>query len=137
MIVIRQLLAYRCFAALICVATLLLKLIVPTGFMIQNDHSRVQIVLCSGTTSSEMTLGMPGMHADRTGHGTSSNHGKAEMPCAFVGLSAAMAGVTDPVLVTALVAFIMATGLAATALTKAAGDAVWLRPPLRGPPAAL
>lgn len=133
---VRHLLAQRHLALFICAATLLLKLLVPTGYMINNDHGRITITICSGTAPRTMTIGMPGMHGDMPDHGKSKDHGKAEMPCAFSGLSAAMLGSIDPVQLAALIVFILALGLIAT-VPPAPSSPAYLRPPLRGPPAYL
>ena len=133
---VRHLLAQRHLAVLICAATLLLKLLVPTGYMIDSDHGRMTITICSGTTPRTMTMEMPGMHGDMADHGKSKEHGKAEMPCAFSGLSAAMLGSIDPVQLAAMVAFILAIGMSPIVLPTPARR-IYLRPPLRGPPARL
>ena len=134
---VRQLLAQRRFAVLLCAATLLLKLLVPTGYMIDNDHGRMTITICSGLgPATTMMMAMPGMHGDMPDHGKSKDHGKAEMPCAFSGLSATMLGSTDPVQLAALIVFILALGLIAT-VPPAPSRPAYLRPPLRGPPAYL
>ncbi|MEH3048180.1 DUF2946 family protein [Sphingomonas adhaesiva] len=135
---VRHLVAQRHFAVLICTAALLLKLLVPAGYMIDSDHGRLTIRICSGVASaSSMAMDMPGMHgSDMSGpsHDPSKDHGKAEMPCAFTGLSASMLGATDPIQLAALIAFIAALGLVA-ALLPAPSRRTYLRPPLRGPPA--
>ena len=129
-------LAQRYFAVLFCAAALLLKLLVPTGYMIGSEHGRITIELCSGVAPRAVTMAMPGMHADMPDHGKSQNHGKAEMPCAFAGLSVATLGAIDPVQLVALIAFVMAIGLS-PAVQPATVRRGYLRPPLRGPPAAL
>lgn len=129
---VRHLLAQRHLAALICAATLLLKLLVPAGYMIDNDRGRITVTICSGTTPRTMTMAM---HGDTSDHGQSKDHGKAEMPCAFSGLSAAVTGTTDPIQLAALLSFILVLGLVAT-VVPAASRPPYLRPPLRGPPAA-
>ena len=121
---------------LICAATLLLKLLVPTGYMIDSDHGRIAITICSGVAPATMTMDMPGMHGDMPDHGKSKDHGKAEMPCAFSGLSAALTGAIDPIQLAALIAFVMAIGLSPVVL-PAPSRRIYLRPPLRGPPASL
>jgi hypothetical protein len=131
---IRHLLAQRHFAVLLCATTLLLKLLVPTGYMIDNDHGRMTVTICSGLGPATMKMDMPEMHGDMPDHGKSKDHGKAEMPCAFSGLTAAMLGSIDPVQLAALIAFVMATGLAVVVLPAPSCPA-HLRPPLRGPPA--
>lgn len=82
---VRHLLTQRHLAVLICAATLLLKLLVPTGYMIDNDHGRMTVTICSGTAPPTMTTEMPGMHGNMPDHGESKDHGKAEIPCASQG----------------------------------------------------
>ncbi len=132
---VRHLIAQRHLAVLICAAALLLKLVVPTGYMIDSNDGRIAITICSGTAQA-MTTDMPGMHGDMPDHGNPKDHGKAEMPCAFSGLSAAMTGAIDPIQLTALIAFVLALGFVATILPVPSRPA-FLRPPLRGPPAHL
>ena len=137
---VRNLVAQRRLATLICAAAFLLKLLIPGGFMIDSTDGRVTVVLCPGTVQRPMTTAMPGMHGDRShhaapsGHGQPSDHGKPELPCAFAGLSAATTGPVDPIQLAALIAFVLALGLAAATLPAPAPFAR-LRPPLRGPPA--
>jgi len=133
---IRHLLAQRHLAVLICAATLLLKLLVPTGYMIDSDHGRIAITICSGTAPAAMTMDMPGMHGEMPDHGKSKDHGKAEMPCAFAGLSAAVLGPIDPIQLAALIAFVLAISLTAI-VPPAPSQPAFLRPPLRAPPAYL
>ena len=80
---VRHLMTHRHLAVLLCAATLLLKLLVPTGFMIASDHGRVVMTICSGTASSPMAMDGPTMHGDMAGHGKPADGGKTEMPCAF------------------------------------------------------
>lgn len=136
MLAVRILLAQRHLALLLCVATLLMKALVPTGYMIDNDHGRLTITICSGVETRTMTMEMSGMHGDMPGHGKSKDHGKAEMPCAFSGLSAAALGTMDPIQLAALIAFVIAIGIIGSALPPPS-TRTYLRPPLRGPPAYL
>ena len=130
----RLALAHRRLAALICVAALALKLLVPSGYMISGAQGRIAITICSGVVAGSVSGDMPGMHGDMADHGTSKKHGKAETPCAFSGLSAQALGAIDPVLFVAALAFIM--GVASRAARSHARPATpYLRPPLRGPPA--
>ncbi|WP_419828247.1 hypothetical protein [Sphingomonas sp.] len=130
------LLSHRPLAILLCAATLLLKLLVPTGYMIGSEHGRLTIELCSGLASPAMAADMPEMRGDMPDHGRSKDHGKAEMPCAFAALSAASLGAIDPVQLAALSAFILDVGLRPATWTAPCRRAQ-LRPPLRGPPAFL
>ena len=121
---------------MLCAATLLLTLLVPTGFMIDTASGHIAVTLCSGFDTATATMDMPGMHGDMPDHGRSKDHGKAETPCAFSGLSAALLGSIDPVQLAALIVFILALGLIAT-VPPAPSRSAYLRPPLRGPPAYL
>ncbi len=129
----RHLLARRHLAAVICAAALLLKLLVPTGYMIDSYHGRPAIVLCPGTVPAAAPTHMTGMHGATTDHDKSPDHPKAEMPCAFAGLSAAALGAIDPVQLAALLAFVLAVGFATT-IGPAPSHPAHLRPPSRGPP---
>ncbi|MBB3881072.1 hypothetical protein [Sphingomonas pseudosanguinis] len=148
MTAIRSLIAQRHLAALLCVAALLLKLVIPSGYMIGEAQGHMAIVLCPGTMPvadamshappGDMTTmhGMP--HGVMADHGRSDHrdgqHGRAEMPCAFAGLSAAALAAVDPIQLVALLAFVLTTGFVAlTANVRPAPP--YLRPPLRGPPA--
>lgn len=134
MLAVRRLLAQRYFAALLCAATLLLRLVVPTGYMIGSEHGRVSIELCSGVAAQPMAMDMAGMHGGMPDHGKSKDHGKAEIPCAFSGLSVASLGAVDSIQLVALIAFIIGVGLC-PAVLPASSRRTYLRPPLRAPPA--
>jgi hypothetical protein len=121
---------------LICAAALLLKLLVPTGYMIESSHGRLTITVCSGSVPATAATEMPGMDRSMPDHGKDhgkNDHGKAEMPCAFSGLSAAALGAIDPIQLAILIAFVTAGGLFVV-VSPVPSNATWLRPPLRGPP---
>ncbi|MBZ6383467.1 hypothetical protein [Sphingomonas sanguinis] len=146
MTAIRCLLAQRHLAVLLCAAALLLKLIVPTGYMIGTVQGRAAIILCpSGgpmpqaapTTHDAMAMDGHEMlpkagTAHPVGH-SGGSHGR-DMPCAFAGLAAAGLAATDPVHLALLIAFVMAVARVPLALPRL-DAAPYLRPPLRGPPA--
>ncbi len=132
---IRQLLAQRHLAVLLCAATLLLRVLVPTGYMIGTAHGDPAIILCPGTVPAATGAAMPGMRGDMHEHGDTGDHGKAQQPCAFAGLSAAMLGAIDPIQLAALIAFVLTLGRVATP-PPVPTQPGYLRPPLRGPPAA-
>ncbi len=132
---VRYILVKRYLAMLVCATTLLMKLLVPAGYMVDGDHGRFVITICSGTAPAAMTMDMPGVHGDMPDHGRSEG-GKAEMPCAFSGLSATPLAPIDPIQLAALIAFVLAIGLVVTVLPAPSRPA-FLRPPLRGPPAYL
>lgn len=124
---------------LLCVATLLVKLLVPAGYMISGDHGRIALTLCSGVAPQAMagTHGAAHDAGHASHHGKTKDHGKAEMPCAFAGLTAASTGAIDPIQLAALIAFIMIAGISGVPALPARACSAYLRPPLRGPPASL
>lgn len=132
----RHLLAQRHLAAL------LLKLLVPTGYMIAVDHGRLSIIVCPGMTPQPAPMAMAGMAhgmaqdmAMPHDPGKPADHGKAEMPCAFAGLSAQVLGAVDIVLLAIALAVVAAMALRGRPVV-APRDAPRLRPPSRGPPLA-
>ncbi|WP_244501517.1 hypothetical protein [Sphingomonas gellani] len=128
---IRHLFAQRQLTVLICAATLLLKLLVPTGYMIATDHGRIAMTVCSGMAPAEDAASMHGGMPD---HDRPRGHDKPDMPCAFAGLSAAALDAVDPIQLVAFLAFVMAIALHGAPLPAPVGR-THLRPPLRGPPA--
>lgn len=131
----RLILAHGHLAALICVAALALRLLIPAGYMVSGDHGRIGITLCPGVVDRQpsMMTDMPGMHHATPDRGKSEDHGKAEMPCAFSGLSAQVLGGVDPVLLATALAVVAATALRVAPRTIVPA-VPYLRPPLRGPP---
>lgn len=143
---IRSLFAQRHLAVLLCAAMLLVKLLVPTGYMIGQVDGHAAIILCPGSApvpdmapmahgggmamDDAVMVHAPGEHG--SGH-SDKDHGR-DMPCAFAGLTAPGLAATDPIQLALLIAFVMGVGLAMPVLLRAAAG-LYLRPPLRGPPA--
>jgi hypothetical protein len=117
---------------------LAMKLLTPTGYMFVQDAGGVTVTLCPGTALTAAPHTMPVMagmdHGDD--HGSSKEHGKPEMPCAFAGLSALALGAVDAILLAAALAFVAILALR-PARPRPVPRAPYLRPPLRGPPACL
>ncbi|WP_428968505.1 hypothetical protein ACQR50_12065 [Sphingomonas sp. Xoc002] len=144
MTAIRSLFAQRHLAVLICTAALLLKLLIPAGYMIGQVDGRAAIILCPGRAPAPVPMAHDGamamahaaMSHARSEHGSGhsgQDHGR-DMPCAFAGLTAPGLAATDPIQLALLIAFVMAIGLAMPVLPRPVA-APYLRPPLRGPPA--
>ena len=121
--------AHRRWAAWLFAAALLMKLLVPAGFMPAASAGTIAIELCTG--SGAQTITIPGEHQDEQGR-----HGKASSPCIFAGLGGPSLAAVDPVLLALALAFVITTvfRLAVAPATTALAD---LRPPPRGPPAAI
>ncbi|TCP31051.1 hypothetical protein EV292_11156 [Sphingomonas sp. BK235] len=132
---IRHLLAHRRSAVFLCTLTLLLKLLVPSGYMLAADHGQLSLIVCSGVAAPP-SAATSAMHGDMADHDRGSGHGKAEMPCAFAGMTGAALAATDPLQLAALIAFVVAGGMLWRAPDRPRAVAR-LRPPLRGPPAYL
>ncbi|OYY89567.1 MAG: hypothetical protein B7Y45_11785 [Sphingomonas sp. 28-66-16] len=108
-----------------------MKLAVPAGFMPVMAGDGITIEICSGTgPATSMVMPMPGMK-HRPGE---AEHGKAESPCAFAGLTAPALGGADPIQLVIAIAVVLALALMA-APAFAVRDLAHLRPPSRGPPA--
>ena len=127
--VIRRLLAHPRLVVLICAVALLLKVLVPTGYMISDGPGGPAITICSGMKAAP-GVSIPG---DLPDQGRSEDQGKVGVPCPFASLSALSLAAIDPVLLVHLLVFIMVVGFAAT-VAGAAPARVRLRPPLRAPP---
>ncbi|AOH86800.1 hypothetical protein AWL63_14155 [Sphingomonas panacis] len=119
---------------------LLLKVIVPSGYMLDTSGGAIGLVLCSGMAPTPAApahvMTMPGMthHAtDDTRHGSKKDGQTAEQPCAFSGLNAASLAATDPILLALAIAFVIATVFRQVS-QKPVRARAYLRPPLRGPP---
>jgi hypothetical protein len=132
---VRTLLAQRRLAVLICAAALLLKMLMPAGYMIDDSRGHITVTICSGAAPQSMVMDVSAGQHDMPDH-DDSDHGKTQMPCAFSGLSAAALGAIDPILLAVLLAFVMAAGLMGVLLPAPCRPA-YLRPPLRGPPLSL
>lgn len=110
--------------------TLLLKALVPAGYMVGTSGGAVTIEMCSGYGPMKMTIAMPGLaHPD----GKQDRRGK-EMPCAFSGLAAPSLAGADPLLLAPAILFIIATVFRAADRTGPPDEPAFLRPPPRGPP---
>jgi hypothetical protein len=114
---------------------LVMKVLVPAGFMPVVSGGRVTIEICGGIAPAPtvmapmMAMTMPGM----AHHSGKSDHQEREMPCAFSGLSAPSLAAVDPVLLAIAIAFIVGIVRHVRTAVPIATQA-YLRPPLRGPP---
>lgn len=118
--------ANRKLAALLLAAALLLRILVPAGFMPLIDHGRMIVGVCNGMGVSKMVIEIPGLEHKSQGN-------DAQKSCAFSDLSLPSLAGADPLVIAALIVFILALGLTFAVQQPPVG-AVRLRPPLRGPP---
>tara|TARA_R110000868_G_scaffold212918_3_gene462808 strand:- start:7069 stop:7473 length:405 start_codon:yes stop_codon:yes gene_type:complete len=125
-------LANRPFACAVLALALLMKIVMPAGFMPTVSNGQIVVSICSGTGPMTMVMTIPGLGQEKSeGDG---HHGKAEQPCAFSGLSAPSLAAADPILLAAAILFVLALGTRPMALPASTAPS-YLRPPLRGPPA--
>jgi hypothetical protein len=130
------------WAVIVC--ALLMRAIVPVGFMPMATANGIELVLCSGmaqpsdiTTAPAASAMMPGMTHHAMPARADGGHqipAKPEAPCAFAGLTAPSLSGADIVLLAIAFASIVAAALfqRPDALIR---PRPFLRPPLRGPPA--
>ena len=127
-----HLLRHRLLAAWLVAAVLLMKVVVPVGYMASVSTGSITIELCSGYGPQKLVEAMPGMvhHPDNK-----RQHGKEMSPCAFSGLSAPSLAGADPLLLVIAIAFVLLTTFRMVKRPALPGAPSYLRPPLRGPPA--
>ncbi len=121
---------HRALAALALALVLSVKLLIPSGFMLDANARVLTVTICTGVVGVHGTtqLVIP-MSGKRSGHDADKGD-----PCPYSALSmASLSGADGPLLAAAL-AFILALGFAPAAVI-ARERAPHLRPPPRGPPA--
>jgi len=111
-------------AATIVAAALLLRVLVPAGFMPSFSGGQFNVSICTGKGPAQLHLAVPGEHSE-----------SAASPCAFADLSLPLLTDADPVQLAAALAFAVAAALV-LAVALPARRTAHLRPPLRGPPPA-
>ncbi len=112
---------------------LLVRLVVPAGFMPVFDHGTISIVLCTGYGPQTVQLDMPGMNMSGDGHKPDNHHDKTDTPCPFSGLTAPVLSGADPIVLAAAILFIMLL-VSRVPVREPVRAYYRLRPPLRGPP---
>lgn len=130
---IRALIHRHRVAALWLVAlALLVKALVPAGYMVGQSGTRTfDIIVCSDPTGMPVAQKLV-IPFDNKGEHDGQQAAKSD--CAFTALAHGAAPATDPALLLAAIAFILALGF--TSLPAPPLRRIHhLRPPLRGPPA--
>ena len=125
---------YRSLALALIVLAFFIRAIIPAGFMVSGSSDTVlSVTICSDASAGlkQMQLVIPGKEPT-SGH--SDGMHKAQH-CAFSSLAKVADGGGDAVLLTLAFAFMLVLGLAPVR-RLAFGRNPYLRPPLRGPPAA-
>ncbi|WP_076073144.1 hypothetical protein [Sphingomonas montana] len=124
------LLHHRRSCAWLIAAALLMRLLVPAGFMPVMSAGGVGVAPCSGYAVP--TMAMPGMTHHPDAPDKPDHQGKG-VPCGFMALTAAGLAAVDPLLLAGAVAFVLAALFRAVPAERIIAAACF-RPPLRGPP---
>ena len=123
-------LRHRLVAILLVLAALCMKSLVPTGYMIGQQGKALTIRICSDAYADHAVKHIAIPMKEGNG-GSGAKESKAECPYSAMSM-AALSG-ADPALLVLALAFIIALGFAPSPV-HAARRALYLRPPLRGPP---
>ncbi len=120
----------RRFAVLLLACALVMKALMPAGYMIAGDGAKVlTITICADSQGGSYTKQIVVPHSGKQ----AAPADQAKDSCPYSALSMATLGGADPLLLALVLAFILALGFA-TAPPLRLGQALRLRPPLRGPP---
>lgn len=123
---------HRTLALLALAMALCVKLLVPSGYMIGGSSKILTVQICNDglglIETRQITIPL-----DAGSHQT--EHGKTDSGCGYSTLSMASLAGADAPLLAVLLAFIIALGFLVRAPARLV-RASYLRPPLRGPPAA-
>lgn len=124
---------HRRLAGLVIGLALLMKALVPAGYMVGSQGRILAVAICADASGGPLVkqIALP---VDGKSHGSQTDHAKTDGTCPFASLAMGTLGGTDPTLLLAALAFILLLGFAAVA-PPLRERPVYLRPPLRGPPA--
>jgi hypothetical protein len=111
------------------VLALVIKALVPAGYMLSDKAHVLTIAICADASGGPLTQQIV-VPSD----GKSADHAKAEGTCAWGVLAMAALGGADVLLLALALAFVLALGLMPTRPAPPSRGS-YLRPPLRGPPA--
>jgi hypothetical protein len=115
---------------LVVLAALLLRVLVPAGFMpAATPDGTITVRICSDTGQGPAAVTI----AIRGDEGGEPHHGKSPAPCAYAGLAMPALDGADAVLLALALAFVLTLAVQVEP-TRPAGAFHRLRPPLRGPP---
>ena len=124
--------SHRKLALCLLAVALLVKALVPAGYMVGGTFKMLTVSICADSTGGVITKQMAVPIKQDPGK-ASGESAKDSGTCAFTALSSGSLGGADIALLAAALAFILALGFAAQVAPHRAAIS-WLRPPLRGPP---
>ena len=121
----------RTFACILLAAALAIKALVPAGFMLEAAPNAIFVTVCSDASGehslTKIAVPMKEQAPDE--------HDAAKKACPFSTMATPAIASADTVLLAAALVFILALGFAPAPSLRPEGR-YYLRPPLRGPPAA-
>lgn len=125
------LLGHKRLALLLVAIALLMKALVPGGYMLGAQSQVLTVSICADSSGTHLTRQIV-VPRENGPQDTTSQHAKSG-PCAFGALGMAGLAGADPILLALALASILAIGLAPLVSPTFQARA-HLRPPLRGPP---
>lgn len=123
---------HRRLALLVFLCALLVKAIVPTGYMVGSHARTITVEFCAEGAPPGLS-GKIVINTQSPLDAPQGDHGKADGACAFSALSMGGLAGADAIQIAAAIAFILVLGFAAVYLPRAKAVS-HIRPPLRGPP---
>ena len=124
---------HRRMAALLLGFALVMKALIPAGYMLGQQAKVLTVEICADVSGARVTHDIVIPQHSKPGE-TRGGQAKSEGTCAFSALSMASLGGADAALLALALAFILALGFAPLPAAPLA-RLERLRPPLRGPPA--
>jgi hypothetical protein len=124
--------SHRLLALWLVFAALAMKALVPGGYMIAVHAKILTVEICGDGSGGSLTQQVSVPMKDDSAPGQ-SGHGKAEGACPYSALSHLSLAGTDPLLLAVALVYIVSLGFLPLA-QRQHGQALYLRPPLRGPP---
>ncbi|WP_137863778.1 MULTISPECIES: DUF2946 family protein [unclassified Sphingomonas] len=122
---------HRWLALWLIAAALAVKALVPQGYMLADTGGKtLTVAICDGSGPATMAITLP-MDPD---HAKAPDSAKQDGGCAYSSLSHAITSGTDPVLLLAAIAFLLALGFAPAPQPMIRRRA-FAQPPAQGPPA--
>jgi hypothetical protein len=121
----------RRLALLLVVLALMMKALVPGGFMVRQQGTELTIAICGDAAGNHLTRTI--VIPQREGALDVASHHAKGANCPYSALDMAGTASADPILLGAALAFILAVGFLPL-VAPAMGGLPYLRPPLRGPP---
>lgn len=136
MVVIRSMIRQHPSAlALLCLAAMLMKLLVPTGFMLAPSSKTLTLQICTGLVETKtMEIEIPIEPGPGDNHSSQDDH--QSKACPFGGSANSAFDTIDPIQLALALAFVMLLAIQIQAL-PICKERQRLRPPLRGPPPAI